>query len=177
MLDYASVALVTLALPRPELPELSGFLVPAENGTAVKAATFFTTKWAHLRRPDGVALLRASVGRYGDEQVLQRDDAELAGIVHRELSNLVDHSLPKPVETKVQRWGGALPQYAPGHLDRVARGPGGAAPWRADARPGRRRLRRRRHPDLRTLRRGRGRRRARRPAGPATEPAERGWFA
>ncbi|MDG4823810.1 protoporphyrinogen oxidase [Asanoa sp. WMMD1127] len=119
-LDYASVALVTLALPRPELPELSGFLVPAENGTAVKAATFFSTKWAHLARPDGVALVRASVGRYGDEHVLQRDDAELAAIVHRELSNLVEHSLPKPLETKVQRWGGALPQYAPGHLDRVA---------------------------------------------------------
>ncbi|WP_239090813.1 protoporphyrinogen oxidase [Asanoa iriomotensis] len=119
-LDYASVALITLALPRPELPELSGFLVPAENGTAVKAATFFSTKWAHQRRSDGVALVRASVGRYGDEHVLQRDDAELAGIVHRELSNLVDHSLPKPVETRVQRWGGALPQYAPGHLGRVA---------------------------------------------------------
>ncbi|SNT32390.1 oxygen-dependent protoporphyrinogen oxidase [Asanoa hainanensis] len=119
-LDYASVALVSLALPRPELPELSGFLVPAENGTAVKAATFFSTKWAHQRRPDGVALVRASVGRYGDEHVLQRDDAELAGIVHRELSTLVDHSLPKPLDTKVQRWGGALPQYAPGHLDRVA---------------------------------------------------------
>jgi oxygen-dependent protoporphyrinogen oxidase len=26
-----------------------------------------------------------------------------------------------PVETHVQRWGGALPQYAVGHLDRVAR--------------------------------------------------------
>ncbi|MEV4622762.1 protoporphyrinogen oxidase [Asanoa sp. NPDC049573] len=119
-LDYASVALVTMALPEPALPELSGFLVPAENGTAVKAATFFSTKWAHLRRPDGVALLRASVGRYGDEHVLQRDDADLAGIVHRELSTLVDHSLPRPLESRVQRWGGALPQYAPGHLDRVA---------------------------------------------------------
>ncbi|GIF74844.1 protoporphyrinogen oxidase [Asanoa siamensis] len=119
-LDYASVALVTLALPRPELPALSGFLVPAENGTAIKAATFFSTKWAHQARADGVALVRASVGRYGDEHVLQRDDAELVGIVHRELSNLVDHSLPRPVETRVQRWGGALPQYAPGHLDRVA---------------------------------------------------------
>jgi oxygen-dependent protoporphyrinogen oxidase len=26
-----------------------------------------------------------------------------------------------PVDTHVQRWGGALPQYAVGHLDRVAR--------------------------------------------------------
>ena len=27
----------------------------------------------------------------------------------------------RPVETHVQRWGGGLPQYAVGHLDRVAR--------------------------------------------------------
>ena len=26
-----------------------------------------------------------------------------------------------PVDTHVQRWGGGLPQYAVGHLDRVAR--------------------------------------------------------
>jgi protoporphyrinogen/coproporphyrinogen III oxidase len=29
--------------------------------------------------------------------------------------------LPAPERTDVTRWGGALPQYAPGHLDRVAR--------------------------------------------------------
>ena len=38
------------------------------EGTLVKAATFFTTKWAHLRRADGVVLVRASLGRYGEEQ-------------------------------------------------------------------------------------------------------------
>jgi protoporphyrinogen/coproporphyrinogen III oxidase len=119
-LDYASVALVTLALPAPTLPELSGLLVPATEGTAVKAATFFTTKWAHLRRADGVALVRASLGRHGEEHVLQRDDAELAATVHSELSRLVGAALPAPVDTHVQRWGGALPQYRPGHLERVA---------------------------------------------------------
>jgi protoporphyrinogen/coproporphyrinogen III oxidase len=122
-LDYASVALVTLALPgtdRTPLPALSGFLVPATEGTAVKAATFFTTKWAHLRRADGVALVRASVGRYGEEAVLQVDDAELVTTVHQELSTVVGLRLPAPVDATVQRWGGALPQYAPGHLDRVA---------------------------------------------------------
>jgi oxygen-dependent protoporphyrinogen oxidase len=130
-LDYASVALVTLALPAAALPELSGFLVPATEGTLIKAATFFTTKWAHLRRPDGLALIRASVGRYGEEHLLQRDDAELTATVHRELSALLGGAgsagngrsgagLPAPVATHVQRWGGALPQYPPGHLDRVA---------------------------------------------------------
>ncbi|MCI4064968.1 protoporphyrinogen oxidase [Micromonospora sp. R77] len=119
-LDYASVALVTLALPEPELPELSGFLVPATEGLLVKASTFFTTKWGHLRRPDGIALVRASVGRYGDETSLQLTDDDLVATVHRELSKVLGTPLPAPVARHVQRWGGALPQYTPGHLDRVA---------------------------------------------------------
>lgn len=119
-LDYASVALITMALPEPELPGLSGFLVPASEGLLIKASTFFTTKWGHLRRPDGLALLRASVGRYGDETSLQLTDDELVATVHREVSKVLGTPLPSPVASHVQRWGGALPQYTPGHLDRVA---------------------------------------------------------
>ncbi|MFS8498729.1 MAG: protoporphyrinogen oxidase [Micromonosporaceae bacterium] len=118
-LDYASVALVTLAYPDPDvLPERSGFLVPATEGTTVKAATFFTRKWPHLA--GGPALVRLSVGRYGEEHVLRLTDEELADRAHRELSRVLGARLPGPVGTHVQRWGGALPQYAPGHLDRVA---------------------------------------------------------
>ncbi|MGC4778514.1 protoporphyrinogen oxidase [Micromonospora chalcea] len=119
-LDYASVALITLALPGPALPELSGFLVPAGEGLTIKASTFFTTKWGHLRRPDGLALVRASVGRYGDETSLQLTDDDLADAVHRELSAVLGAPLPTPVARHVQRWGGALPQYTPGHTARVA---------------------------------------------------------
>ncbi|MEV4520446.1 protoporphyrinogen oxidase [Micromonospora tulbaghiae] len=119
-LDYASVALITLALPGPALPELSGFLVPAGEGLTIKASTFFTTKWGHLRRPDGLALVRASVGRYGDETSLQLTDDDLADAVHRELSAVLGAPLPVPVARHVQRWGGALPQYTPGHTARVA---------------------------------------------------------
>lgn len=118
-LDYASVALITMALPEPELPGLSGFLVPASEGLLIKASTFFTTKWGHLRRPDGLALVRASVGRYGDEASLQRTDDDLLATVHRELSKVLGSALPTPVAGHVQRWGGALPQYTPGHLARV----------------------------------------------------------
>jgi oxygen-dependent protoporphyrinogen oxidase len=120
VLDYASVALVTLAVRGAKLPELSGFLVPASQGRAVKALTIFTTKWGHLARPDGLAVLRASVGRYREEVVLHRTDDDLAGLVHAELGELLGAQLPVPEWTGVQRWGGALPQYAPGHLDRVA---------------------------------------------------------
>ncbi|MEV4810296.1 protoporphyrinogen oxidase [Micromonospora avicenniae] len=119
-LDYASVALVTLALPQPRLPELSGLLVPGTEGLLIKASTFFTTKWGHLRRPDGLALVRASVGRYGEEAQLQRPDEDLAATVHRELSAVLGTPLPAPIDGHVQRWGGALPQYAPGHTGRVA---------------------------------------------------------
>ena len=52
--------------------------------------------------------------------MLQVDDGALAATVHRELSALIGVPLPAPLDTRVQRWGGALPQYAPGHLDRVA---------------------------------------------------------
>jgi oxygen-dependent protoporphyrinogen oxidase len=120
VLDYASVALVTLAVRDAKLPELSGFLVPASQGYAVKALTIFTTKWGHLDWPDGLALLRASVGRYREVAVLQRPDEELAALVHTELGELLGTPLPAPEQVSVTRWGGALPQYAPGHLDRVA---------------------------------------------------------
>jgi protoporphyrinogen/coproporphyrinogen III oxidase len=119
-LDYASVALVALALPTTKLPELSGFLVPATEGFAVKAVTFFDQKWAHLRRP-GLTLVRASVGRAGDEHQLQRTDTDLLDLVRDELARLLGADrLPDPVDAAVFRWGGGLPQYEPHHRDRVA---------------------------------------------------------
>jgi oxygen-dependent protoporphyrinogen oxidase len=120
VLDYANVALVRLAVPRPALPELSGLLVPAVEGYGVKALTIFSTKWDHLRRPDGTALLRASIGRYGDTALLQRSDPDLVALARTELGRLLGAPLPEPVAADVVRWGGGLPQYGPGHLDRVA---------------------------------------------------------
>lgn len=119
-LDYASVGLVALALPATKLPELSGFLVPATEGFAVKAVTFFDQKWAHLRRP-GLTVVRASVGRAGDEHQLQRTDADLLDLIRDEVARLLGvDRLPDPVDAAVFRWGGGLPQYEPHHRDRVA---------------------------------------------------------
>jgi oxygen-dependent protoporphyrinogen oxidase len=121
-LDYASVALAALALPPgARLPGLSGFLVPPGEGTLVKAATFFTTKWPHLAAPDAPVIVRVSLGRAGEEARLQFDDASLLAVARRELAELIGAELPEPMESWVQRWGGGLPQYAPGHAERVAR--------------------------------------------------------
>jgi oxygen-dependent protoporphyrinogen oxidase len=105
--------------PGTPLPELSGFLVPPGEGTLVKAATFFTTKWGHLRRDGGPVIVRASVGRAGEEKKLQPADAVLIERAHAELGRLLGAALPPPAASWVQRWGGGLPQYRPGHLDRV----------------------------------------------------------
>jgi protoporphyrinogen/coproporphyrinogen III oxidase len=120
-LDYASVALVGLALPpATSLPELSGFLVPPSEGTLVKAATFVTRKWARAGSAGGPVIVRASLGRAGEEQRLQFDDAALLERAHRELGALIGVELPAPSASWIQRWGGGLPQYGPGHRDRAA---------------------------------------------------------
>jgi oxygen-dependent protoporphyrinogen oxidase len=63
-------------------------------------------------------VLRASAGRHGEPQTLQRDDADLARAVRDDLADLLGIGVD-PVASLVTRWGGALPQYAPGHQDLV----------------------------------------------------------
>ena len=125
-IEYASMAIITLAvgaegpdtLPLPG----SGFLVPAVEGRTIKASTFSSTKWGWTADAAGdLSFLRASVGRFGETTDLQRPDDELVAIAVAEVSEALGHQLPRIVDTHVQRWGGALPQYTVGHLDRVAR--------------------------------------------------------
>ena len=114
---YASVALASFVFDDIELPERSGFLTPAGNGKSVKAATFTSRKWPHLGRRR--TILRVSMGRIGEEALLQHDDATLVKTALRELGEHLGQRVPPPVDQRVDRWGGALPQYAPGHTARV----------------------------------------------------------
>jgi len=120
---YASMAIATLAYPGtafPRPPEGSGYLVPAVDGRAVKAVTFSTVKWPHLRAgAGGLVIARCSLGRAGEEALLQSPDAELAAVAAGDLAAATG-ARGAPVATRVTRWGGALPQYTVGHLDRVA---------------------------------------------------------
>lgn len=122
-IEYASMAVVTLALPSAQLPALpgSGFLVPAVDGHTIKAATFSAAKWAWVRdAASEVTLLRASIGRAGEVASLQRSDDELRAVALDEVGQALGAPLPQPVDTHVQRWGGGLPQYDLGHTGRVA---------------------------------------------------------
>ena len=130
-ISYASMAIVTLAYPRTAFPGSglaafgwSGYLVPAVDGRAVKAVTFSTVKWPHLAEAtaggtEPLEIVRCSVGRIGEEAVLQRADDDLAALAAAEFAEATGVR-GAPAASRVTRWGGALPQYAVGHLDRVA---------------------------------------------------------
>jgi len=130
-ISYASMAIVTLAYPRSAFPGpglaalgWSGYLVPAVDGRAVKAVTFSTIKWPHLAEAttpgaEPLEIVRCSVGRIGEEALLQRADDELAALAAADLVAATGVR-GAPVATRVTRWGGGLPQYTVGHLDRVA---------------------------------------------------------
>ncbi|WP_127783295.1 protoporphyrinogen oxidase [Rhodococcus sp. X156] len=101
-----------------QLPPTSGLLVATGEALHAKAFTHSSRKWPHLGG-DGVLRLRASLGRYGDAAALQVDDATLLAQVRADLEQV--HGITAvPLGAVVQRWGGGLPQYGPGHLDRVA---------------------------------------------------------
>ena len=117
-IDYASMAIVTTVWPRGDLPSGTGYLVPAIEGRAVKGVTFTSAKWGF--DVAGRQVLRCSLGRHGDVAELQRDDDELVALAVGELRSTLGFT-GSPVATRVSRWGGGLPQYAVGHLDRVRR--------------------------------------------------------
>lgn len=122
-IELASSAVVALAYRATDvatLPRSSGVLVAADEPATVKAVTHSSRKWAHLapEATDGLVRLRASVGRFGQVAPLQVDDAELVATVRADLAALAGITAA-PVAVHVQRWGGGLPQYAIGHLDRV----------------------------------------------------------
>lgn len=129
-IEYASMAVVTLAYRAsafPEPPTGSGFLVPVVEDRVIKAVTFSSVKWPWLAEAlseahpgAGMVLLRCSIGRIGGEAVLQRSDEELAALAAADLADICGLGEP-PVDHRVTRWGGGLPQYAVGHAARIAR--------------------------------------------------------
>ncbi|HYJ70729.1 MAG TPA: protoporphyrinogen oxidase [Nocardioidaceae bacterium] len=120
-IEYASMAIVTLAFPRPEEPPVgSGFLVPPVEGKTIKAATYSGSKWSWVAEATDALIVRASIGRHGEERVLQRDDCELVEAAAADLRDAAGLHGPL-IDARVTRWGGALPQYALGHRARVDR--------------------------------------------------------
>jgi oxygen-dependent protoporphyrinogen oxidase len=119
-IDYASVALITLAFDDAAIGralDASGVLVPKPEQRAVTACSWASTKWAHWKSP-GQAIIRASAGRDGDDHALDLDDDQLIEVVLTDLRRLMEVRAD-PTEVRVSRWPHSFPQYRPGHLTRV----------------------------------------------------------
>ena len=121
-IPYASMAVVAMAFPAQDVDAGSGLLVPPITGRLVKGVTVSSAKWPHLAGSPGgrgALLVRSSVGRFRDESELQRSDEDLTRAVVADVADLLGLDRPEPLETRLVRWGGGLPQYLVGHPARV----------------------------------------------------------
>ncbi|SOD99083.1 protoporphyrinogen oxidase [Blastococcus haudaquaticus] len=118
-IPYASMAVVAMAFPAQDVDAGSGLLVPPVAGRLVKGVTVSSAKWPHLAAEGGPVLVRSSVGRFRDESELQRSDDDLTAAVVADVAELLGLDRPEPLQTRLVRWGGGLPQYLVGHQGRV----------------------------------------------------------
>ncbi|GAA2103916.1 protoporphyrinogen oxidase [Microlunatus panaciterrae] len=122
---YASMAVLTLVVSNAQLTG-SGLLVPPGELPTIKALTFSSRKWDWVAATttstwgEGVDVVRASVGRFGEAKLLQLDDDALLARTFAEAKTLPGWGGSVLVAGQVQRWGGGLPQYLVGHTDLVA---------------------------------------------------------
>lgn len=129
-IEAASVATITFAFREQDVDSGltgSGLLIPPVEGRSLKAVTYLNRKWGWLgeaAETERLRLMRVSMGRHGEAAALQRDDQELVEVALGDLSTMLGIT-GEPVDVRVSRWAGALPQYAVGHrsrLERIARG-------------------------------------------------------
>jgi len=120
LIPYTSTATIAMTFPAQAVAGAVGgfgFIVPRIEGRDLIAATWTSLKWPH-RAPADQLLVRCYVGGVGREDILNRDDGQLAATVRAELKALCGISA-EPMYTEVNRWWKGMPQYTIGHLDRL----------------------------------------------------------
>ena len=115
-----SVATVALAFPKDAIVQEqdgTGFLVARNSGYSITACTWTHRKWP-TSTPDGKVLIRAFVGRPGEEAIVNLPDAEIEKVVLEDLGKLI-HIQGKPDFSVITRWKEDRPQYRVGHKARI----------------------------------------------------------
>jgi protoporphyrinogen/coproporphyrinogen III oxidase len=130
-MDATSAIVVALAFTPDQAKHLNippgfGYLVPQgpasvglNSDPQLLACTFVNQKFSH-RAPEGAVLLRAFFGGETAHRLLSRTDDDLLTLARKRLSDALG-PLPEPDISLVRRWPRSLPQYAVGHLDRMAK--------------------------------------------------------
>ncbi len=121
-IHYSSSITVGLAYDREvrqSLPPGFGFLVPRSEGKRLLAATFVHNKFPH-RAPEDRALLRCFFAGVNAEDVWQKSDDQIVGVVRDELQQILGLTA-EPLFARVYKWKAAMAQYGVGHLERLER--------------------------------------------------------
>lgn len=119
--QYASVANALLCYdsePEPRPLPGSGFVVAPTERKLMRAATWTSRKWPHTT-PSGKFLVRLYAGGVKAEHALEMDDETLMKRLTKEMLGVVG-GWPHPQSVLLTRWHQAMPQYAVGHLERMA---------------------------------------------------------
>lgn len=119
-IPYVSTATATLAFRTSDLTGSSagrGFVIPKVEDRELTAVTWVTNKFPG-RAPEGVALVRAFVGRAGREDAVNLPDSGLIELIRRELREILGITA-EPIDSSIFRWRRALPQYVVGHVERM----------------------------------------------------------
>ena len=105
---------------RLRIPRGFGFIVPPMPSDELEllACTFVDQKF-HGRVPPGAVLLRAFFGGHSGDALLGESDDQIISRARLQLARVLG-PLPQAAETVVRRWPQSLPQYAVGHLERMA---------------------------------------------------------
>lgn len=103
------------------VPRGFGYLVPKQPGgsSQLLACTFVDQKFPH-RVPQGGFLLRGFFGGDTAAALLNEADETLSARAFQEIDEAIG-PLAKPRFSVVRRWPRSLPQYAVGHVERMAR--------------------------------------------------------
>ncbi|NJP36584.1 protoporphyrinogen oxidase [Alkalicoccus luteus] len=117
-----SVATCALAFDESQIKDKldgTGFLVPRSQSFTMTACTWTHQKWEHTA-PKGKALLRAYVGRAGDEAIVSQDDQNISDTVLRDLKQIMTIE-GDPEFSVITRWKRAMPQYNVGHSEALTK--------------------------------------------------------
>jgi oxygen-dependent protoporphyrinogen oxidase len=120
-IEYSGCAIVCLAYRRDQCgaaPDGFGFVVPKIERRQILAGSFASEKFPG-RAPNGEILVRAFIGGALAPELAELPEDELKSIAHRELAELMQIT-GTPLWSDVARWRASMPQYAVGHLQRVA---------------------------------------------------------
>ncbi|MEI9978944.1 MAG: protoporphyrinogen oxidase [Edaphobacter sp.] len=120
-MDASSAVVVGFGFPDSSkllIPPGFGFLVPPGSDSLLLACTFVDQKFDYRVPQDG-RLVRAFFGGKAADRLMGCGNDETAAVARMELARILG-PLPEPQITVIRRWPRSLPQYAVGHLERMA---------------------------------------------------------